>query len=165
MTHASDTPATPAAKPPRGRRNRVAIAAVAVVVLVLGWLVWGGIDKNIVYFLTPSELLAKGTEGYDRPVRLGGLVAANTVNWNSDELDLRFDVTDGQKAVKVHSRGAPPQMFRAGIGVVLEGRYRRDGVFESSSVMVKHSNEYKPPHAGERPEELYKTLVKDGGPK
>ena len=165
MTQAPNTPAAPSPNPSRRRRNRGAMAAVAVVVLVLAWLVWGGIDKNIVYVLTPSELLAKGTEGYDRPVRLGGLVAANTVNWNSDKLDLRFDVTDGQKAVKVQSRGAPPQMFRAGIGVVLEGRYRRDGVFESSSVMVKHSNEYKPPHAGERPEELYKTLVKDGGPK
>jgi cytochrome c-type biogenesis protein CcmE len=165
MTQPFDDPATSPSKPPKARRNRVAMAAVAVVVLVLVWLVWGGIDKNIVYFLTPSELLAKGTDGYDRPVRLGGLVAANTVDWKADALDLRFDVTDGQKTVKVHSRGAPPQMFRAGIGVVLEGRYRRDGVFESSSVMVKHSNEYKPPHAGERPEELYKTLVKDGGPK
>jgi len=147
MTQPFDDPATSPSKPPKARRNRVAMAAVAVVVLVLVWLVWGGSD------------------GYDRPVRLGGLVAANTVDWKADALDLRFDVTDGQKTVKVHSRGAPPQMFRAGIGVVLEGRYRRDGVFESSSVMVKHSNEYKPPHAGERPEELYKTLVKDGGPK
>jgi cytochrome c-type biogenesis protein CcmE len=52
-------------------------------------------------------------------------------------------------------------MVAGGIGVVLEGRYGRDGVFESTTVMVKHSNEYKPPHEGEKPEQIYKTLIKD----
>ncbi|HYD51642.1 MAG TPA: cytochrome c maturation protein CcmE, partial [Gemmatimonadaceae bacterium] len=77
-------------------------------------------------------------------------------------LDLRFKVTDGAQTIAVRSKGAPPQMFRDGIGVILEGRYNASGVFESSTVMVKHSNEYKPPKHGEKPEELYKSLMKDG---
>lgn len=149
----------------RARRNRVALIGGAVVLAGLGYLLFSGIDDNIVYFLTPTELLAKGTESHGRPVRLGGLVAPNSVKWDASTRDLRFRVTDGAKEVAVHSTGAPPQMFRDGIGVVLEGRYGGDGVFQSTTVMVKHSNEYQPPKEGHKPEQLYKTLVKDGTPK
>lgn len=149
----------------RARRNRVALIGGAVVLAGLGYLLFSGIDDNIVYFLTPTELLAKGTESHGRPVRLGGLVAPNSVKWDAATRDLRFRVTDGAKEVAVHSTGAPPQMFRDGIGVVLEGRYGGDGVFQSTTVMVKHSNEYQPPKEGHKPEQLYKTLVKDGTPK
>lgn len=149
----------------RARRNRVALIGGAVVLAGLGYLLFSGIDDNIVYFLTPTELLAKGTESHGRPVRLGGLVAPNSVKWDAATRDLRFRVTDGAKEVAVQSTGAPPQMFRDGIGVVLEGRYGGDGVFQSTTVMVKHSNEYQPPKEGHKPEQLYKTLVKDGTPK
>ena len=145
----------------RGSR-RVALGLGAVVLGGIGYLLFSGLDDNIVYFLTPTELLAKGAAGEGRPVRLGGMVSPSSVQWDAAKRDLRFTVTDGAKTVQVHSTGAPPQMFRDGIGVILEGRYRPDGVFESTSVMVKHSNEYKPPKHGERPAELYKDLVKDG---
>ena len=143
-------------------RRRAAIAVAAIIVLgTFGFLLWGGIDKNVVFFLTPQELLSKGNAAYDVPVRLGGMVKAGSVKWDAQTLDLRFVVTDGQQQVTVHSTGAPPQMFRDSIGVVVEGRYGRDGVFESKNLMVKHSNEYHPPKAGESPEEMYKTLIKD----
>jgi cytochrome c-type biogenesis protein CcmE len=151
-----------AINPRRKSGKRVALVGAAVVLGGIGYLLFSGLDDNIVYFLTPSELLAKGTEGQGRPVRLGGLVSPNSVTWDADRRDLRFKVTDGAKEVIVHSTGAPPQMFRDGIGVVLEGRYHSNGVFESSTVMVKHSNEYQPPKEGEKPEQVYKTLMKDG---
>jgi cytochrome c-type biogenesis protein CcmE len=99
-------------------------------------------------------------------VRLGGLVQPGSVKWDAQTLDLRFVVVDsgGQtQAVNVHSRGAPPQMFRDGMGVVVEGRYHRNGVFESTNLMVKHSNEYRKPEHGERPTEMYKSLQKGSG--
>ena len=49
-------------------------------------------------------------------------------------------------------------MFREGIGVVVEGRLQSDGVFDTDRVMIKHSNEYRAPEDGERPDEAYKTL-------
>ena len=49
----------------------------------------------------------------------------------------------------------------AGIGVVVEGRMNGD-VFETDRVMVKHSNEYEPPH-GEKPEQMYESLIKTDG--
>jgi cytochrome c-type biogenesis protein CcmE len=148
----------------RGRRRALAIGAFAAVLGAFGYLIYGGIGENLVYFLSPKELLAKGTAAYDVPVRLGGQVVPGSVQWNADRLELRFHVTDGAAQVSVRSKGAPPQMFRDGIGVVVEGRYRRDGAFESHNLMVKHSNEYRAPKPGEQPHELYKTLVRESRP-
>jgi cytochrome c-type biogenesis protein CcmE len=87
------------------------------------------------------------------------------VQWNADKLDLQFVVVDtgATAAIHVRSNGAPPQMFRDGMGVVVEGRYRRDGVFESTNLMVKHSNEYRKPEHGDRPEQMYQSLMKGAG--
>lgn len=149
---------------PVSARRRWAVAAAVVVVATFAWLLYGGLDKNVVFFLTPQELLEKGSSGYDVPVRLGGQVKPGSVKWDDKTLDLRFAVTDGKGEVPVHSSGAPPQMFRDGMGVVVEGRFARDGVFNSTNLMVKHSNEYRVPKAGERPQEMYKTLIKGSGP-
>ena len=147
-----------------GRRKSALAVGVVIILAAFGFLLYGGIDKNVVFFLTPQELLARGTAAYDVPVRLGGLVQPGSVKWDAEKLDLRFVVMDsGGQAVNVHSSGAPPQMFRDGMGVVVEGRYHRNGVFESTNLMVKHSNEYRKPEHGERPQQMYKSLVKGAG--
>ncbi len=131
---------------------------------VFAWLTFGGLEKNVVFFLTPQELLAKGDAGVDVPVRLGGQVKPGSMTWDAKTLDLRFTVTDGARDVQVHSTGAPPQMFRDGMGVIVEGRYGSGGVFEASSLMVKHSNEYRAPEPGEEAHEKYKTLIEQSAP-
>lgn len=142
-------------------RRRWVILGLAVIIGAFGWLLFGGLDKNVVFFLTPVELLAKGTDAVDRPVRLGGQVKPGSVKWDEATLDLRFTVTDGSGDVQVHSTGSPPQMFRDGMGVVVEGRFGADSLFRASSLMIKHSNEYRAPAEGQRPQEMYKTLFKE----
>lgn len=149
-------------RPGKGRRRVVIVVGVLMVLGAFGYLLYGGIGENLVYFLTPTELLARGDAAYDAPVRLGGQVVPGTVEWDADALDLRFRMTDGAEIVEVHSSGAPPQMFRDGIGVIVEGRYTRSGVFESTNLMVKHSNEYRAPHDTEKPEDIYRTLIREG---
>jgi cytochrome c-type biogenesis protein CcmE len=136
------------------------IAGGAVIVGVFAWLLFGGLEKNIVFFLTPKELLAKGAEGVGVPVRLGGQVKPGSVKWDAQSRDLRFTVTDGSGEMAVQSTGAPPQMFRDGMGVIVEGRVGEGGVFHASGLMVKHSNEYRAPKPGEEAHEKYKTLIR-----
>lgn len=147
----------------RSGRSKVGLIVAAVIILAgFGYLLAGGISSNLVFFWTPTELLEKGEDAYDVPIRLGGQVAANSVKWNADALDLRFVMTDLDGAeVEVHARKAPPQMFREGIGVIVEGRFLESGVFESDNLMVKHSNEYRAPDEGHDPEEMLKTLIRD----
>lgn len=138
------------------------IGALAIVAVV-GMLLASGLEEGVVYFLTPSEVVAQGTEAVDRPLRLGGQVKPGSVDWNAEALDLRFVVQDSAGEVPVASNGAPPAMFRDGIGVVVEGSLRPDGTFESTNLMVKHSNEYQAPHGDSIPEAMYESLVPPGG--
>src|SRR4029078_1994768 len=142
------------------RKKGIIIGGVVIIVGAFAYLLYGGVDQNVVEFLTPKELLAKGTKAVDVPVRLGGQVKPGWVVWNDTTLSLRFTITDGTSEVAVASKGAPPQMFRDGMGVVVEGRYRADGTFNCTNLMVKHSNEYRPPKAGEKPQDMQKTLIK-----
>lgn len=145
-------------------KRRWVLGGAAAIVAVFAWLLFGGLEKNMVFFLTPRELLAKGTDAVGVPVRLGGQVKPGSVRWDAQSLDLRFTVTDGAGEMPVRSTGAPPQMFRDGMGVIVEGRVGTGGVFEASGLMVKHSNEYRAPKPGEEAHEKYKTLIQQSTP-
>ena len=143
-----------------GRKASIAIGA-GVVVLIFAYLVWGGIGSNLVYFLTPSELLAKGSSAYGSSIRLGGMVAAGSVRWDADRRELRFRLEDDSNhTVEVVSTGVPPQMFGEGIGAVVEGVWTPDGVFRCHNLLVKHSNEYRAPPPGAKPAEYYRELFR-----
>lgn len=145
--------------------NKKIIGLIGAVLILggFGYLVWGGLGNNLVYFLTPSELLARGNAAYETPVRLGGQVVPGSIDWNADALDLKFRITDGSDTLLVHSEGAPPAMFKDTMGVVVEGSFSRDGVFQSTNLMVQHSNEYRAPAEGHRPVDTYKTLIREDG--
>lgn len=145
----------------RKKRMWMGLGLLAIVG-ALALLIGGGLSENVVYFLTPSELQARGAEVYDRALRLGGQVKAGSVEWDAERRDLRFVLQDEEAEIRVHSEGAPPAMFQEGMGVVVEGSYGADGVFQSDNVMVKHSNEYAPPEDGTHPKEAYETLIRDG---
>lgn len=145
--------------------NRRAIGLFGAILVLggFGFLVWGGLGSNLVYFLTPSELLARGDAAYEVPVRLGGKVVSGSIDWDAEALDLQFRVTDGSDTLLVQSSGAPPAMFKDTMGVVIEGSYDRAGVFRSTNLMVQHSNEYKAPPEGHRPVDTYQTLIREDG--
>lgn len=140
------------------RRRLFLVGSLVVAGAALGFVAFGNMGENLVYYWDPTQLVEAGEKAEGATVRLGGMVKAGTLDWRAEENALRFEVTDAKNTVKVHATGAPPQMFREGIGVVVEGSLGEDGVFHSDRLMVKHSNEYKPPAEGEHPKDIYKTM-------
>jgi cytochrome c-type biogenesis protein CcmE len=130
----------------RASRNRW-IMAGALIAAAAGFAVIAGarIGDNLVYYWSPSQLRGAGDKAYGVTIRLGGMVVKNSVTPVSGSSGLEFNVTDGKATVHVRSRGVPPQMFREGIGVVVEGTMNRGGWFESNRLMVSHNNEYRAP--------------------
>lgn len=145
----------------RQKTRSLAVGAILIAAGVVAYIAFGGIEKNLVYYLAPDELLARGPAAHGATVRLGGLVQRGSLDWQPQSLSLKFRVglSDvGPPSILVQSRGAPPQMFQEGIGAVVEGIF--DGeVFRAERVLVKHSNEYRPPAPGEKPDQVYGTLV------
>ena len=136
------------------------LAPLLVILGALGYLIFGKLEKNLVYFVTPTELLAKGEQALNQPVRLGGMVKKGTVQWDSTKTSLTFALTDGNHDITVASHETPPQMFQEEMGIVVEGKLATGVVFEADRLMVKHSNEYHPPKEGQKPRLIYKELVK-----
>lgn len=143
----SESAPPPAAKPRSGpgRSPWLALGALAVAAIGFAALTAGGIGDNLVYYWGPSELEAAGEKAVGATIRLGGMVAADSVVFAEGASGVEFDVTDLEATVHVRSSGVPPQMFREGIGVVVEGTMTPDGHFECRRLMVSHGNEYRAP--------------------
>ena len=127
------------------------LRVVLLLVLIAGSLAWVGMNAlsgNLVYYVTPSELLHQHPTPDER-LRLGGQVVPGSVHQVGDGVD--FVVTDGTTRMSVVHTGGTPALFRTGIGVVLEGTYGADGQFHSDTMLVRHSEQYRPPAPGETP--------------
>jgi cytochrome c-type biogenesis protein CcmE len=130
------------------RKNRRFIIGGIVIVLALSYIIYGGMQEAIVYFVTPSELRAKENVSTDKFLRLGGMVVQGSLQKDLQALTYRFEITDGAVSVPVFFRGVPPDLFAEGKGAVVEGRIDNDGVFQASMIMAKHAEEYSPPPDG-----------------
>ncbi len=127
------------------KRKLILLASLLVAGGAMSFLLWGNVGDNLVYYWDPTELLEKSAQAQGAVVRLGGMVEEGSVHFDEDTHVLTFVVGDGTNEVKVRSQGVPPDMFREGIGAVVEGQLGEDGVFEADRLIVTHSNEYKAP--------------------
>ena len=135
------------------RYRLLALAVLGVSLVLLAVLFVGNINGNLVYFLTPEEAQQQKADFADgRRLQIGGLVAEDSVE--SGPGGLRFVVVSGTQAdaaaVPVVYDGSPAQLFRPGIGVVLEGSWN-GGTFDADTMIVKHDENYQAPDAGEAP--------------
>ena len=147
-------------------RNRViAIGALLVAGAGLAVISFSKMGDNLVYYWTPAEMIAQGPRAFGPTIRLGGIVQANTIKWDDAHTKLSFRVASDKTAdapsVLVNAAETPPQMFREGIGVVVEGTFDQSQTFTSNRLMVKHSNEYRPPKPGDAPHD-WKDSVSEG---
>ena len=135
----------------------------AIVIAALAGLVYSGVKESAVYFYTPTELNQQKDSVAGKSLRIGGMVMDGSIKWDPQNLLLTFKLTDGQGAVLVRHKGTAPDLFKEGAGAVVEGTWSPDGYFRSSTIMAKHSEEYKPPAHPETLEskkEMFKSIMK-----
>jgi cytochrome c-type biogenesis protein CcmE len=121
-------------------------------------LVLRAFNENLVFFLSPSDVVAnKAPAG--RSFRIGGMVVPGSVK--REGVEVRFAVTDTAKTIPVVYRGQLPDLFREGKGVVAQGSLGSDGTFMAREVLAKHDENYMPPdaaHALEQAQKAQKTV-------
>ena len=129
------------------RQRRLALLAAALgALLVAAWLILSAFQKNLVFFFTPSQVLA-GEAPHNKSFRMGGLVEANSLKREADGITVSFIVTDTVQRLPVHYRGILPDLFKEGKGVVAQGKLGDDHRFVAEEVLAKHDENYMPPDA------------------
>jgi cytochrome c-type biogenesis protein CcmE len=142
------------------RHKRLAAIGVGLAALgIAAALVLTAFQENLVFFFTPSQVAAnEAPQG--RTFRIGGMVRAGSVK--REGVEVRFLVTDTAKDIPVVYRGALPDLFREGKGVVAQGQLGPDGVFRAREVLAKHDENYMPPEADEAVRKAHETAAKTG---
>ena len=124
-------------------------------VLVLstsGYLMASSIESTGMYYLTPSELAAKvggDSSFHDTGVRVGARVVSGTIRRDPGGKSVAFTMTDGGRSYPVRYRGIIPDTFSDSADVVVEGRLKRDGVFQATVLTAKCASRYE--NAPDRP--------------
>jgi len=129
---------------PKRKKRLMTVAAVLVGMGLATALILTAFEKNLMYFYSPSEVVAGAAPG-ERKFRVGGLVVDGSVRRVPDSLAVEFVVTDTVHEVTIAYDGILPDLFREGQGIVAHGRQREDGIFEASEVLAKHDENYMPP--------------------
>lgn len=127
----------------RGKRAGL-VLSILVVVVALGYLALGNFGENLVYFFTPSEVVAFSPEHYGRKIRVGGMVTKGSMQIVPNTLKIHFELTDGEATIPVLFEGIPPDLFKEGQGAVVEGYWDEEKRFHSNMIMAKHSEDYMP---------------------
>jgi len=132
----------------RMRHGRFYVGLVGVA-LVVTYLVWTGISDSMVYYLTPTELVAKVAEDpafHTVGVKVSGKVVPGSYARGEGELVHLFTVHDiehDEVTFPVVYDGVLPDTFTDEIEVVLEGRFGEDGVFQAKTLLTKCGSRYE----------------------
>jgi cytochrome c-type biogenesis protein CcmE len=126
----------------RKQRRFAMIAGGVGVLAVAVLLVLFAMKDSIVFFNSPTDVVEKHVAPGAR-IRLGGLVAPGSVT-RGEAMAVRFEVTDGNRAILVTYQGLLPDLFREGQGIVAEGTLDSAGVFKADNVLAKHDETYMP---------------------
>ncbi len=131
----------------KARHRRFAwIGAGLAAVGIAAALVLSAFQSNLVFFFSPTQVLAREAP-QGRAFRIGGLVEAGSLVREKDSLTVRFRVTDTAETIPVVYTGLLPDLFKEGKGVVAQGALEPDGTFRATEVLAKHDENYMPPEA------------------
>jgi cytochrome c-type biogenesis protein CcmE len=133
---------------PTRKRRLIGVLVIVVGVSAAAAVAMRALNENMLYFWSPSDIQEQATPVGKR-IRLGGLVAADSVKRASDSLHVEFTVTDGVAAVDVHFDDILPDLFREGQGVIAIGELAPEGHFVAHEVLAKHDENYMPPEVAD----------------
>jgi cytochrome c-type biogenesis protein CcmE len=126
----------------RKQRRLALIGGGLSVLAVAVALMLNAFRDSIVFFNSPTDVVEKHVEPGTR-IRLGGLVKTGSLV-RSDDMRVRFEITDGSRELPVAYQGVLPDLFREGQGVIAEGTLNGTGVFKADTILAKHDETYMP---------------------
>jgi cytochrome c-type biogenesis protein CcmE len=124
-----------------GGRNLKFFVAGGVIALAVAYLVMMGLQSTTVYFLTVSELQAKGPAAQNQLFRVSGNLVPGSLVKDSTGLNVQFEIADATPASQplevVYHGGQVPDIMGDNIEIVAEGKLDAHGTFTANNVLAK----------------------------
>ena len=125
-------------------KKRASLLGLFLTISIISiFLILNALNKNILYFNSPSNIKSKIDINFNKKIRVGGMVKKNSLKINEEEIN--FIITDFKNEIRVSYKGTVPNLFAEGKGVVAEGKLQDKKFFVADRILAKHDENYMPP--------------------
>ena len=115
---------------PKKVKKRASLLTIVLLSSVISiYLILNALNKNILYFNSPSDIRSGQDINFNKKIRVGGMVKKNTLE--IDDKEIRFIITDFKNEIQVSFKGTIPNLFAEGKGVVAEGKLQDKKFFQT----------------------------------
>jgi len=129
---------------PKKVKKRASLLAITLLVSVAGiFFVLQSLNKNILYFKSPTDIKNNQNINFDKKIRVGGMVKKNSLIIKEEE--IKFIITDFNNELNISFSGTVPNLFSEEKGVVAEGKLQDKTFFIADRILAKHDENYMPP--------------------
>ena len=125
-------------------KKRASLLIVFLLISTLAvFLILKSLDKNILYFKTPTNIKMDEDIDFNKKLRVGGMVKKDSVIISEEE--IKFIITDFKNELKISYSGTVPNLFSEEKGVIAEGKLQDKNFFIADRILAKHDENYMPP--------------------
>lgn len=124
-------------------KNYRILVGSLVVVGALAYFGFAGFQEGKAYYKTIEELNDMGDSAYGKRLRVGGIVAAGSIERQGHELTFNLEQNDLVLPVRYTGKAPVPDTFKDGAEALCDGEWRSDGTFEAESIQAKCASKYE----------------------
>ncbi len=129
---------------PKKVKKRASLLAIMLLISVIGiFFILKSLNKNILYFKSPTDIKNNQNINFDKKIRVGGMVKKNSLIIKEEE--IKFTITDFKNELNISFSGTVPNLFAEEKGVVAEGKLQDKTFFIADRILAKHDENYMPP--------------------
>ena len=129
---------------PKKVKKRASLLAITLLISVIGiFFILKSLNKNILYFKSPTDIKKNQNINFDKKIRVGGMVKKNSLIIKEEE--IKFIITDFNNELNISFSGTVPNLFSEEKGVVAEGKLQDKTFFIADRILAKHDENYMPP--------------------
>ena len=125
------------------KKRALLLTTLLLVSILATFLVLKSLNKNILYFKSPTDIQLSQDLDFNKKIRVGGMVKKESVTISEEE--IKFIITDFKNELKVSYSGTVPNLFAEEKGVVAEGKLQDKTFFIADRILAKHDENYMPP--------------------
>ena len=127
----------------KAKKRATLLTVLLLVSLIAVFTILKSLNKNILYFKSPTEIKTSQDIDFSKKIRVGGMVKKNSLIISEEE--IKFTITDFKNELKISYSGTVPNLFSEEKGVVAEGMLQDKTFFIADRILAKHDENYMPP--------------------